>query len=116
MPLPSLGLMEIDISPKPSARRAGEVQCLGDMPGYRATAIKPGGNHLMQKPGESQYRPTELTSVFWHLSGSLGSRGSLDVTRNLPVGIDRRRDSSMKSEERPSRILLATCVSFDLIS
>jgi hypothetical protein len=64
MPLPSLGLMEIDISPKPSARRAGEVQCLGDMPGYRATAIKPGANHLMQKPGESQYRPTELTSVF----------------------------------------------------
>jgi hypothetical protein len=24
----------------------------------------------MQKTGESQYRPTELTSVFWHLSGS----------------------------------------------
>jgi hypothetical protein len=75
MPLPSLGLMEIDISPKPSARRAGEVQCLGDMPGYRATAIKPGADHLMQKTGESQYRRIEPASGFGHFSGVPVNRG-----------------------------------------
>src|SRR6266851_717261 len=32
--------------------------------GYRATAIEPGANHLMQKTGESQYRRFESTSGF----------------------------------------------------
>jgi hypothetical protein len=50
MPLPVLeDFGEIKTSPKASARRAGNEQCLGDMPWIsRATAIKPDAAYVLQ--------------------------------------------------------------------
>jgi hypothetical protein len=51
MPLPISVYWETqDIRQKPSARRAGKEQCLGDMPKiYRVTAIKPDDGYLIER-------------------------------------------------------------------
>src|SRR5258707_653430 len=52
-------LWKFDISPKPSARRAGEVQCLGGMPWVPGDCDRARHQPSDAKTGESQYRRLE---------------------------------------------------------
>jgi hypothetical protein len=62
MPPPNSDDLEIkSISPNPSSRRAGEAQCLGEMPWkHRATAIEPGGNEIAQSTDAVKFGHRQL--------------------------------------------------------
>jgi len=90
MPLPNSGLVESDMSPKTSARRAGEVQCLGDMPWVPGDCDQARQHPSDAKPGESQDRLAEPVSGFagFRLVAIPGVRSYCAPRRTLTRGAD----------------------------